>query len=67
MMPRFEEKPVPKVMASSLPRNFASSASSSRCRSNVPFRKREPLQPVPYFSMALMPASITSGAIVSPR
>ena len=28
---------------------------------------REPEQPVPYFSSALMPASTTTGSVVRPR
>ena len=67
MMPRFDWKPVEKVQQASLCKNFASSSSSSRCSFSVPFRKREPLQPVPYCSSALRPASCTSGHTVRPR
>ena len=56
-----------KVTASSIPTNSANSASNCTCISNVPFKKREPEQPVPYFSNALMPASITRSFVVSPR
>ena len=36
---------------------YGGSFSSWMWRSSVPFRKREPAQPVPYFLMALMAAS----------
>ena len=39
--------PVVKTIASSVPIQSASSASSCRCRSIVPLRKREPVRPVP--------------------
>jgi 8-amino-7-oxononanoate synthase len=39
--------PVVKTIASSVPIHSASSASSSRCRSIVPFSSREPVRPVP--------------------
>ena len=67
MMPRLDWKPVEKVTTASLRRNLASSASSSKCISSVPLRKREPEQPVPYCSNALIPASMTSGQVVRPR
>ena len=47
MMPRLDWNPVENVTMPGLPRNLASSASSSRCSVSVPFRKREPEQPEP--------------------
>ena len=67
MMPTLDWKPVPKVTTPGLRRNLASASSSSRCISSVPLRKREPEQPVPYCSSALMPASTTTGSVVRPR
>ena len=67
MMPTLDWKPVPKVTMPGLRRNLPSSSSSSRCICSVPLRNREPEQPVPYCSSALIPASTTSGSVVSPR
>ena len=66
-MPTLDWNPVPKVTTPGFRRNLASSASSSRCISSVPLRNRDPEHPVPYCSSARMPASMTSGSVVSPR
>lgn len=42
------------------------SFSNSTCISRVPFRKREPAQPVPYFSVAAIEASMIRLSYVSP-
>ena len=67
MTPWLVWNPVEKVRAASLRINRASWHSSSSWISRVPFRKREPVQPEPYFSTALMAASLTRGSWVSPR
>ena len=43
---------MPKIIAASLRTKAASSASSFTCRSRVPFSRREPLHPLPYFRIA---------------
>ena len=45
--PRLAWWPVVNTSAASVPSHSASSRSSSRCRSIVPLRKREPVSPVP--------------------
>ena len=60
-------KPVEKTRAFCLPTNRASFSSSSMWMSRVPFRKRDPAQPVPYLVMAARAASFTLGWLVSPR
>ena len=50
--PRLAWCPVVKTSAASVPIHSASSCSSSRCRSIVPFRKRDPVSPVPYLLTA---------------
>ena len=45
--PTFAWWPVVNTSAASVPSQSASSRSSSRCRSIVPLRKREPVSPVP--------------------
>src|SRR5579884_1609682 len=45
--PRFAWWPVVNTSAASVSSQSASSRSSSRCRSIVPFRKRDPVSPVP--------------------
>ena len=67
MMPRLDWKPVEKVTAPSLWTKSANSRSSSRWSRSVPFKKREPEQPVPYSASAASAAAITSGAAVRPR
>ena len=46
-VPRLAWWPVVKTIASSVPIHSASSRSSSRCSSIVPFSSREPVSPVP--------------------
>ena len=66
--PRFAWWPVVKTSASSVPSQSASSASSSRCRSIVPFSRREPVSAgaVAVERVARAPRS-TRGSAVSPR
>ena len=65
--PTFTNIPAEKIIASSLPTNLASLCSSSTCISRVPFKKRLPAIPVPYFLVAAMAASFTFGWLVSPK
>ena len=67
MVPRLVWNPVEKRRAFSLRTNFARRCSSSSWMSRVPLRNLEPVQPLPYFSMALIPASFTLGWVVRPR
>ena len=61
MKPTFALYPVGKRMAASLSLKEAIPSSSSLWMSNVPERMGEPEAPRPYFSMALIAASFTSG------
>ncbi len=65
--PSFTLNPVEKTTASSLFIKLASFLSSSRWMSRVPFKKRDPAIPVPYFLVAATAASFTFGWLVSPR
>ncbi len=67
MIPKFDWNPVEKMVASSLFKNSANSFSNWICRSSVPLRNLDPDTPVPYCSVALTAASITSGCDASPR
>ncbi len=59
--------PVENRTQASLRMYVASRSSNSRWRSSVPLRKRLPVHPVPYLSMAALAASRTRGSLVRPR
>ena len=52
IVPRLVWWPVVKTIAASVPIHAAISSSSSVWRGIVPFRRREPVRPVPYCSSA---------------
>ena len=54
-------------MASSFPTNLANRCSNSSWMSNVPFKNREPAQPVPYLRIAAIAASLILGWLVRPK
>ena len=60
-------KPVGKTRAAGLPTRAASRPSSSRWMGRVPFRKRDPAQPVPYWKIAAAERSLILGWVVSSR